>query len=290
MGLDIVIFHKENKKEIIEIEESLHYWIFNSSGIDIYRFKEIAKIKDYYLTYAKFEGEALIKFIEELKTLNHYEIEKIITKISHHTVEKIMIGGDWFVWSTDYDIYGGLRNLKGDREFIPFRQLGQYEDEETGLYYNRFRYYSPETGAYISQDPISILGGLNVYAYVKDTNRFVDIFGLNELLYRMRLQVQTGSKNIVSRAIQSKEPITAELFSEEMKNMINDLKKVRKDLVDKTEKVALKISKKVQALANTGNGISSTGNILREKFEGKKGEFIRLDVENLEGVNLIKCT
>lgn len=94
MGLDIVIFHKENKKEIIEIEESLHYWIFNSSGIDIYRFKEIAKIKDYYLTYAKFEGEALIKFIEELKTLNHCEIEKIITKISHHTVEKIMIGGD----------------------------------------------------------------------------------------------------------------------------------------------------------------------------------------------------
>lgn len=36
------------------------------------------------------------------------------------------------VWQTDYDIYGGLRNLIGDRELIPFRQLGQYEDEETG--------------------------------------------------------------------------------------------------------------------------------------------------------------
>lgn len=49
------------------------------------------------------------------------------------------------VWESDYDIYGSLRNLKGDRNFIPFRQLGQYEDVETGLYYNRHRYYSPET-------------------------------------------------------------------------------------------------------------------------------------------------
>ncbi len=123
---------------------------------------------------------------------------------------------------------------------MPFRYQGQYYDEETNLCYNRFRYYNPESGTYISKDPIGLAGGFALYAYVKDVNRFVDIFGLNELLYRMRLQVQTGSKNIVSRAIQSKEPITAELFNEEMKNMINDLKKVRKDLVDKTEKAALK--------------------------------------------------
>ncbi len=37
--------------------------------------------------------------------------------------------------------------------FIPFRYQGQYEDEETGLYYNRNRYYSPEEGVYICQDP-----------------------------------------------------------------------------------------------------------------------------------------
>ena len=61
----------------------------------------------------------------------------------------------------------------------PFRYQGQYEDSETGLYYNRFRYYSPETGTYISQDPISIAGGLNVYAYVHDPNSWVDIFGLS---------------------------------------------------------------------------------------------------------------
>ncbi|MFJ1430571.1 RHS repeat-associated core domain-containing protein [Capnocytophaga canimorsus] len=85
------------------------------------------------------------------------------------------------VWSADYDIYGKLINLQGDKSFIPFRQLGQYEDIETGLYYNRFRYYDCNTGTYISQDPISILGGFNIYAYVHDVNGWVDIFGLSGL-------------------------------------------------------------------------------------------------------------
>jgi len=58
------------------------------------------------------------------------------------------------VWQADYDIYGDLRNIKGIRDFIPFRQLGQYEDEETGLYYNRSRYYDSRIGNYISQDPM----------------------------------------------------------------------------------------------------------------------------------------
>ena len=83
------------------------------------------------------------------------------------------------VWQADYDIYGNLRNLHGSRQFIPFRQLGQYEDEETGLYYNRFRYYDPRIGNYISQDPIKLAGGNpTLYGYVEDCNKEVDIQGL----------------------------------------------------------------------------------------------------------------
>jgi RHS repeat-associated protein len=48
----------------------------------------------------------------------------------------------------------------------------------TGLYYNRFRYYSPETGQYLSPDPIGLKGGMALYAYVHDPNSFVDVFGL----------------------------------------------------------------------------------------------------------------
>ncbi|MDW8852407.1 RHS repeat-associated core domain-containing protein [Flavobacterium sp. MMLR14_040] len=82
------------------------------------------------------------------------------------------------VWETDYDIYGDLINSKGDRSFIPFRQLGQYEDIETSLYYNRFRYYSPETGLYLTQDPIRLFGGNRLYSYVHDSNAWVDPLGL----------------------------------------------------------------------------------------------------------------
>ena len=83
------------------------------------------------------------------------------------------------VWQTDYDIYGNLRNLHGNRQFIPFRQLGQYEDDETRLYYNRFRYYDPRIGNYISQDPIRLMGNNpTLYGYVGDLNKWADVFGL----------------------------------------------------------------------------------------------------------------
>jgi RHS repeat-associated protein len=62
----------------------------------------------------------------------------------------------------------------------PFRYQGQYEDAETGLYYNRFRYYSPEEGMYLSQDPIGLAGNNpTLYGYVKDVNSWVDVFGLD---------------------------------------------------------------------------------------------------------------
>ena len=85
------------------------------------------------------------------------------------------------VWQADYDIYGNLRNLHGCRQFIPFRQLGQYEDDETHLYYNRFRYYDPRIGNYISQDPIRLAGNNpTLYGYVGDCNWDIDIFGLSD--------------------------------------------------------------------------------------------------------------
>jgi hypothetical protein len=51
---------------------------------------------------------------------------------------------------------------------------------ETGLYYNRFRYYDSNTGSYISQDPIGLAGNNpNFYAYTFDSNTEVDPFGLS---------------------------------------------------------------------------------------------------------------
>ena len=89
------------------------------------------------------------------------------------------------VWNRQLDIYGRVRkeykhsSLGEDVfPFIPFLYQGQYYDFETNLAYNRFRYYSPEMGAYISQDPIGLMGGDNLYGYVHDVNTWLDVLGL----------------------------------------------------------------------------------------------------------------
>ena len=79
------------------------------------------------------------------------------------------------VWARELDFYGRVHIEQGEVGLIPFLYQGQYLDTETGLAYNRFRYYSPETGAYISQDPIRLEAGLtNLYAYVHDVNAWID--------------------------------------------------------------------------------------------------------------------
>src|SRR5690554_2302154 len=85
------------------------------------------------------------------------------------------------IWQRELDVYGNP--VIGKNDFMPFLYQGQYVDLETGDAYNRFRYYSPETGLYLSQDPIGILGANStLYAYVKDVNSSVDIFGLHEVI------------------------------------------------------------------------------------------------------------
>jgi RHS repeat-associated protein len=84
-------------------------------------------------------------------------------------------------WGVDLNSYGRVRKQEGETTTCPFRYQGQYEDQEIGLYYNRFRYYDPEAGQYVSQDPIGLMGGDKLYAYVNDPNGWIDVFGLNPL-------------------------------------------------------------------------------------------------------------
>ncbi|NLR78341.1 DUF6531 domain-containing protein [Chitinophaga eiseniae] len=82
------------------------------------------------------------------------------------------------VWERELDCYGKVRTLHGHKTFCNYLYQGQYVDVETGMAYNRFRYYSPETGMYLSQDPIGLSGGMKLYGYVRDPNTWIDPFGL----------------------------------------------------------------------------------------------------------------
>ena len=57
------------------------------------------------------------------------------------------------------------------------RFQGQYLDRETGLHYNTFRYYDPDVGRFINQDPIGLFGGTNLYAYAPNPVTWIDPWG-----------------------------------------------------------------------------------------------------------------
>ena len=79
-------------------------------------------------------------------------------------------------------MFGMIRSQTGgntEEENCNIRFPGQYEDEETGLYYNRFRYYMPDEGIYTQRDPIGLAGGNpTVYGYVWSITTQIDPFGL----------------------------------------------------------------------------------------------------------------
>ncbi|MFG0608213.1 RHS repeat-associated core domain-containing protein [Delftia sp. WSY_14] len=60
----------------------------------------------------------------------------------------------------------------------PLRFQGQYFDGETGLHYNRFRYYDPVVGRFVHQDPIGLEGGSNFYIFAVNPQIWADILGL----------------------------------------------------------------------------------------------------------------
>jgi RHS repeat-associated protein len=84
-------------------------------------------------------------------------------------------------WTGDYSAWGKLDSTSARasdaRIDQPLRYPGQYADESTGLHYNTFRYYDPDIGRFISQDPIGLRGGENLYSYAPNPTGWIDPWG-----------------------------------------------------------------------------------------------------------------
>ncbi|EGO9212210.1 type IV secretion protein Rhs, partial [Escherichia coli] len=101
-------------------------------------------------------------------------------------------------WQEEYDEWG---NLLGEESTLHLQQSlrlpGQQYDEESGLYYNHHRYYDPLQGRYITQDPIGLKGGWNLYAYPLDPVGYIDPLGLKECIGSAR--VLQGNSRLVGK-------------------------------------------------------------------------------------------
>ncbi len=127
------------------------------------------------------DSQLVAEYVHEgfipLAKIKNREIETYHTDYLGTPKEVTNADGE-IVWQGNYDEYGRVETVKNDTE-QNFRFSGQYEDKETGLFYNNFRYYDAEDCRYINRDPIGLLGGTNLYSYGTNPTNWIDPLGLN---------------------------------------------------------------------------------------------------------------
>ncbi|MFJ9918950.1 putative T7SS-secreted protein [Streptomyces rubiginosohelvolus] len=82
-------------------------------------------------------------------------------------------------WSSQSPLWGETSWPKNSEAYTPLRFPGQYCDPESRLHYNFNRYYSPECGRYLTQDPLGITPSPNSFSYVGNPTTWIDPLGLS---------------------------------------------------------------------------------------------------------------
>ncbi|MET9499921.1 RHS repeat-associated core domain-containing protein, partial [Streptomyces sp. NPDC006552] len=101
----------------------------------------------------------------------------IITDLVGSPRELVDEGGD-VAWRTRTTLWGSTTWNADATTYTPLRFPGQYSDPETGLHYNHFRHYDPETARYLTSDPLGLGPASNPVAYVDNPHTWMDPLGL----------------------------------------------------------------------------------------------------------------
>ncbi|WP_174769946.1 RHS repeat-associated core domain-containing protein [Paraburkholderia hayleyella] len=117
------------------------------------------------------------------------------------------------IWNAEQCVWGTVEESSGNtantaRMANPIRFLGQHHDAESGLHYNRYRYYDPDVRRYVSKDPIGLRGGYNLYAYVRNAptmrsdplglqvlGGFLNMPGVRARASEMHWRIEQGQSN-----------------------------------------------------------------------------------------------
>ncbi|MDO5642384.1 MAG: RHS repeat-associated core domain-containing protein [Paracoccus sp. (in: a-proteobacteria)] len=107
-------------------------------------------------------------------------VQHVVTDHLGTPRELLSDDGDTVHWRAEPGLWGRLDRVEraSANDNCPIRFQGQWEDAESGLYYNRYRYYDPDAAQYLTPDPIGLAGGIRPHGYVDDPNEFVDPLGL----------------------------------------------------------------------------------------------------------------
>ncbi|MCX8995440.1 RHS domain-containing protein, partial [Citrobacter portucalensis] len=129
------------------------------------------------------DDENAIRWIYEpgsFTPLARYEKGQLHYAVTDTTgrIQELLTEDGEIVWRGKQQLWGREESANDDNRSCRLRFPGQYEDTESGLYYNRFRYYDCETGQYLCADPIGLAGGANPYGYVHNPLLWIDPLGL----------------------------------------------------------------------------------------------------------------
>lgn len=128
------------------------------------------------------------------------------------------------IWLTYDRAWGGSFDTIYKQQFIdnfaitanelqPIKFQGQCLDTETGLHYNRFRYYDSDVGMFISRDPIGLLGGSNVFQYAPNPVMWIDPWGLSTV-YLRNTEVYVGKAKVDARTRYGNKSRATDIFTD----------------------------------------------------------------------------